>query len=412
MKTKRKKSKIKQLIAFLHSDTYKYILNFNKILISLVTIILIMTTFYYLNDTKNELIKIKTTGETSLIIVEHIDSDPIIIFNNYYNYKDGKVYIGVKINDNIVYTSIQNILTRTVITIFITGFIIIVMSMMFMYRVLTDERLSYLFSLHKKSTDLQHKIMYYTAYNLTHEVRTPLLIIKSVGDDLKYEISNIKKKIGVQNNMGVKKCNYCVNYDLDCVLTDFVNTSDELLELLNTSVTQIEDTLTSITDYKDIKTGTSERNLYDLFMVSINMLNRSTVDGKFSTVEVDEELKKYKVDTTIGMTDSFLLNTIINHTKNSLEARANTIKLKINNITDKHIELYVIDNGSGVSDDIKDHIMELHTTTKSLVDGERGTGLHTNDLLLRNLYDGEDNFVSSIPYKETIFCIKFRYLPV
>ena len=265
--------------------------------------------------------------------------------------------------------------------------------------------------LYRPTRSRQYKLLFNVAANVNHEVSSPLMVIKSINGDLRYERDELIKEISpnLKCTCGGKNDDRCgvviedINVEaLVGKLRNYITSIDELIELGETAVDQIYDSLNSLSDYKTVKFSNGNMNIYMLMDISVKMLLRTNTN-KFNEIIIDSELKKYSVYHDNGMTNSFFLNTIINHIKNSLEAKANKIEFKLSSITDKKLDILIIDNSSGVPEDIIESIYDLNKTTKSNIPGERGTGLHTNKLLLTEVYDGDTVFVSTIPWKQTIF---------
>ncbi len=102
--------------------------------------------------------------------------------------------------------------------------------------------------------------------------------------------------------------------------------------------------------------------------------------------DVDERMKGYKLkgDLPTGS----LVNILLNHIKNSIEADAESILFEVEGINaDKTMLINIIDNGNGIPEKVLKRLFETNNSSKSddTSDGIRGNGLYLNkNIMMRS----------------------------
>jgi signal transduction histidine kinase len=128
---------------------------------------------------------------------------------------------------------------------------------------------------------------------------------------------------------------------------------------------------------------------------------------KFFDITIDPAFKKFSLN---KFRNEDLLNIIINHLKNSIEANSTKIVFDCPNDKNSHgyLTFYIVDNGNGIPKKALDQIYELHFSTKDTPnDAMRGVGMYLSRQLLR-AYGGEeaDEWVYETSKDGTTFAIK------
>jgi signal transduction histidine kinase len=264
--------------------------------------------------------------------------------------------------------------------------------------ILVIERDDCLSSLHNKESDLQHNILFNITANINHEVNSPLLVIKSVIEEMLLELDDMY--VQVDKCSGRRECE---------AMVEFKRNMDELMSLANESVISIDSAIRPLSDYKSIKFTNGDRNVYMLVDIATKMLRRTNITT-FKTIIIDNELKKYSIMHDDGLTNGFFLNLMINHVKNSLEAKSSRLEVTLHDRDETHLYIYVTDNGNGVAPEMIPGLYEPNVTSKANIEEyRRGVGLYLSKLLITKKYGGDDTFISSTPNVATTFCIKVRY---
>jgi len=203
--------------------------------------------------------------------------------------------------------------------------------------------------------------------NLNHEIINPLEVIK-------YSIQKLKGK--------------CKDY-CNC---DF--------SLAENSIEQIENILDKIRIYKNIKYSNGNKTLYDIIEGAIKT---TQIVKKFDfEYDISNEFKNFGLTC---LTNGDLLNILINHFKNSIEANATKISVQFENLEKNICNFLILDNGNGIPEKSQKKIFQANFSTKTKENtGIRGNGLYLNKILLNNC-DGDEELVKSQP-KLTIFRLK------
>ena len=195
--------------------------------------------------------------------------------------------------------------------------------------------------------------------NINHEISNPLVVIK-------YSLEKIK-------NNG--KCD---------------------TSLAETSVEQIENILDKISLYKNIRYSNGNKTLYDIIEGAIK--TTEIVSKREFNYNIDNKFKEVKLRC---LTNGDLLNILINHFKNSLEANATAIEIKFENLEiirfhkNKFVNILILDNGNGIPKEAQKKIFEANFSTKTKENtGIRGNGLYLNKSLLKDC-GGDDCFIKS-----------------
>ena len=410
-----------KILSLFITDAFRYVKKYNYIFfiyISLLTIgVVYITTNAYVNKIENIIENIKSEYDDTLNEYDYgyiTDCDSVYIKNintmltinkeDIYKYdkkvidsppnfiyKNLDLYIPIENDNEIYYVNVSNIIYPIVANAFIIYLTMILGSTLFIYKILNDERFSYMFSIHGKETSLQHNILYAIATNINHEVTSPLLTLKSISSDIQYELDI--------TDFGKKE-----------ELIHFKKDTYDMLKVADDSIDQIYDILSELSEYNNIQFSNGDRNVRMLCESAVKMINRTSTK-KFGTICIDPELEKYSVYHDNGMTNGFFLSVVLNHIKNSLEANSSTLCILLHNVDHEYLYLHITDNGNGVAPSVKETLFELDVSTNNELDGskKRGAGLYINRLLLSIKYDGDVKLIESIPGVSTTFCIKIRY---
>jgi hypothetical protein len=154
---------------------------------------------------------------------------------------------------------------------------------------------------------LTNKSIIMISENIHHELNTPLEII----DNKVEKIYNTLKKMYKFN--GGRE----LDIEFDEITRDF--------EFIKTSSEQIYNVLGKMKGFKNIRYSNGNKNLYEIIYTSLSIMSISNHE---LTYNIDESIKdiKIKYDT---LKNADLLNIFINHIKNSLEANADFIDIKL-----------------------------------------------------------------------------------
>jgi len=166
----------------------------------------------------------------------------------------------------------------------------------------------------------------------------------------------------------------------------------EIFELSNTSLEQIKSILQNMANFKQLRYSNGNKSIYNLIEGAYKILNIIS-DHNFE-IEIDKKLKNYKINHQSGLKNADLLNVLLNHFKNSIEANATKIEVFIENIKGNYLLLNIKDNGNGIPDYIVCDLFSPNKSSKSDTIGLRGNGLFLNQRIL-------ESFGGNIKLKKT-----------
>lgn len=382
------------------------------------TVISAIDTFYSINDEKikNNLLDtyLKDLGDTFYILYK----DDKVVKSNissdlYYSehtddhikkciFVNNDIYLKTRTKDMVLYVPIVSINKDHFIIMIIFYFLFIILITAMLNKLVFKERNSYLEAITSKERELHREILTNIALNINHEMNSPLLVIRSIFDEIRYVLhEELNKK---------KQCPY---NDNECV-SDFVEVINDVLndiDLGEDSLESIYSIIRPLGDYKSIEYSNGNKNFYMLIQSAINMIkyNKSYL---INDIAIDETLEKYSLYHDNGMTNGTFLTMVINHIKNSLEANADKLKFYIQKIDEKYIYLAIEDNGNGIPKKIVKDIFNVNITSKADISKyERGVGMYINKILLKEKYDGDVWVEYTETNKGTIFILKIRYEP-
>lgn len=248
---------------------------------------------------------------------------------------------------------------------FILIIIIVAMVILYYNYIIKTIRTNDLMSYSSEKTNLQSLITSVLTENLHHEMKTPLASMMS-------ELRNIKK----QTKRELVTCNKCPNFN-------YSESVDLSFDIIEENIKSIHNIIETIKTSKMMRYSNGNRSIYDIIS-SAKDITRVTAKVKFFDIEIDENFKSYSLD---KFRNEDLLNIIINHLKNSVEANSTKIVFDCpNNISSTgYLLFYIIDNGNGISQKAKDHIYDLHFSTKGSTMNEsmRGVGMYLSKQLLK-----------------------------
>jgi len=266
-----------------------------------------------------------------------------------------------------------------------------------------------------KKDSLSNKMIINIAENLHHELKTPIMSLKSIVYEYNDILNTIKNILNSSNKEKiiqdlklifygdkklVDKCNYCgencdkfVKEYYDFYNKNLNDYSEELKKLSDLTLKNMFNTLKITKDLKSFKYNTKEIAIYDVIEHAVKiylMIQKYKFNYK-----IDPRLKYCYLN---GLGPDVLINIILNHVSNSLEAQSNYISFELNEYFKKNnrnfISFYIIDNGTGIPEDKQPFIYKLNFSTKINSEEPRGFGLYLCKQLL-NYYKGDEKLIYS-----------------
>lgn len=260
---------------------------------------------------------------------------------------------------------------------------------------LNRERSIALKSLAGNEAILTNKSFILITENIHHELNTPLEVIDNKLEKIHSVISEYVSRKNPQHN----------KRDIDIKL----NSLEEDFHFIKQSSEQIYSVLEKTRGFKHLRYSNGNKSIYDIVEGAFKIMSISNSNFKY---QIDPKLKKYKLNYSIvkDFKNADLLNIVLNHIKNSLEANSNKIHIIFNNYNKKLLSFSIIDNGNGVKENLKKHIFSPNFSTKAEYDNViRGNGLYLNKSIL-NGSQGDVILLDSTQYGAT-FQIKISVIP-
>lgn len=206
-------------------------------------------------------------------------------------------------------------------------------------------------------------IMTYISENIHHELMTPM--------------KTIRTKLRVLEGAFSKAMSF---FSTNKEQYEMFNQYHQTFRYMNLSVDQVYSVLENMKNTKLLKHDSSENMIiYDVISHTINLLKIvSPIDFEFFT---DDDLLEYKL--TPILTHGTLINVLLNHVKNSLEATADEIYISFVSFEHGYLKIRITDNGNGISEAVVDKIFDNDFSTKSSPTIIRGNGLTLNRQIIR-----------------------------
>ena len=262
-------------------------------------------------------------------------------------------------------------------------------------------------SVRSKAEALSLKVTMSISQNIDHQLRSPLVAVKNSFEEIEEFIKSIMLFAKPGGNRDIDKFVYGCSYmntssckkcsvKRSCVVAYSKNRAEYILELLQSAKENTDLMFETLEIAKESKNKDyTTHNLHKI--VSKVILIQRMINTAKVIFHTDDELKNYEVK----MSPIELSNVLNNHISNSIEAQANIIKLEAGKYENGFLNLYIIDNGVGISKDFLPHVYEDKKSTK----GEgRGFGMFFCKMIL-NKYGGDDKIVHS-DSKGTVILLK------
>jgi len=244
-----------------------------------------------------------------------------------------------------------------------------------------------------------------------------MYLIRKIIDDI------IEDEFAVWMNRNCSKINNCkevktcmlTKNDIEVLKIKFEKSKDKrecvdkLIEVqkefkyIDASIEQIGNIFQKMKGFKSIKYSNGNKTIFDIIETAFQIM---TISHKNFKWEIDEEFKKYRLCHKKCLNNGDLLNILINHIKNSLEANATKVSAHFIRYTDGFIYFFIKDNGSGIPKQFLNSVFSPNVSSKGGVLDVRGNGMFINREIIKN--SGGDVRIVETSNKGTIFEIKLR----
>jgi len=230
--------------------------------------------------------------------------------------------------------------------------------------------------------------------NISHELSTPLEIIN-------FKMFKFLKIVeNIETQLCESSCNSCpssIKYisAISNVRSDF--------KYVESSLEQITNILNKMRGFKSIKYSNGNKTMYDVIETAFTMM---TISHKNFDWYIDEEFKKYNLSCPKCLSNADLLNILINHIKNSIEAKSTKITAGFISYKNGYVTILLKDNGNGIPEKFIPYIFKPNLSTKSNVLNTRGNGMYINLEILKSV--GGDLKLLDTSKRGTLFKITIK----
>ena len=225
---------------------------------------------------------------------------------------------------------------------------------------------------------LSNKSMIMITENVHHELNTPIEIIDNKIEKIHRTITQY---IIGENDWWVKNANLRAIPEEKRAMNKKMVKLEKDFEFIRVAFEQMFAVLNKMKNFKSLRYSNGDKTIFDIIDGSFRIISISNADFNYVT---DPEFKNYRmVSPTFKNID--LLNVLINHFKNSLEANANKIEVNMDISkfeTTQKISILIKDNGNGIQDNIKHKIFQPNLSSKAIGDTIRGNGMYLNKHIL------------------------------
>jgi len=264
---------------------------------------------------------------------------------------------------------------------FILVFLIVIAFMFFSYK---KEMREHLIQTIGAEAIISNQSMILITENVHHEMNTPMEVIDNKIEKI-HRIVNEFIVSELTDTSPLTKERIKLNKKLVLLEKDF--------EYVTTAIEQIFVTLDRMRGFKHLRYSNGNKTLYDICHGACKMI---TIANSGFDFEVDKELENYKIkpNGTKTLKNVDLLNAIINHLKNSLEAKSSNIIIAFDKMVNDVLYLHIIDNGNGIPQEALPNVFKENYSTKGTHE-PRGNGMHISKYYIMNPFGGDVNVVDT-----------------
>ena len=257
-----------------------------------------------------------------------------------------------------------------------------------LYRTYQQERNEALLQNIGNEAILANKSMVMITENVHHELNTPIEVIEN-------KITKIHRTL---NNYIISENDWWIdNANLREVPVEKRKRNKKIIKLerdfefVKIALEQIFSVLSKMKNFKSLRFSNGDKTIYDIIEGAFRIISISNCDYNYT---VSDDFKQYRM-----LTDSLknvdLLNILINHIKNSIEANATTIDVSTNfNVFTNSLSVQIKDNGTGIPDKHIDDVFKPNLSTKQIGDSIRGNGMYLNKHII-NEFGGDINILKT-----------------
>ncbi len=312
--------------------------------------------------------------KNNFVYTQKVKHDNLKITEYYYIDMESLEF-NVKAGDYYVYTDMF-INTEKKITVFLFSLpILLIMLIVSISRTIREEQESKMVQTAGNEAILTNKSMIMITENIHHELNTPLEVI----DNKISKINKIVTEFLMAEERATKYLNY-VSPERQARNRNLVALEEDF-DFIQTSSEQIYTVLEKMKGFKHLRYSNGNKTIKSIITGGFKIINISVSNFEYT---IDNKLSKYKIDNT-NFKNADLLNIVLNHIKNSLEANSSKIVIAFNKFSFGYLYIRIIDNGNGIVKISKEDIFKPNFSSKSEENGIRGNGMYLNKQILKQV---------------------------
>jgi len=283
--------------------------------------------------------------------------------------------------------------------LFFVFILFVIIFSIFLYRTYKRERNEAMITNIGNEAILANKSMVMITENVHHEMNTPVDVIENKIEKVHRVINGYiesQKQWQKDNEVDLRNTpeNRKWNKKMKGLEKDF--------EYIHLSIEQIMSVLGKMKNFKSLRYSNGDKSIYNVISGAFRIILIS-----YSNIEchIDEDFKNYRMGVN-GLKNIDLLNILINHIKNSIEADATKIEIYMEEPPKNNImKLIIKDNGNGIPDNIRKNVFEPNFSSKQIGDSIRGNGMYLNKHIVKEF--GGDIKILESSNEGTIIEISF-----
>jgi len=310
-----------------------------------------------------------------------ISSNRFLYITDRYSIDLNHLMLAYEVNNVKVLIPLSGYLDKILFSIMYSFPLLFILMIIIVRKIVLDERADSIVRLASTEALSTNQSMMAIAENIHHELNSPVEIINS-------KAMKIKRKLKKDEKLWKE-----LEKDFDFIFD---------------SVEQINGVLNRMRKFKTIKYSNGNKTIYNIIETSLDIMK---MKHSMFEYEIDERFKKYSLEHNY-MQNADLMNVLLNHIKNSMEASASKINIKMDyyNIKEKRIVLLIQDNGMGIPQkEIKNIFKPDFSTKQSKDELIRGNGMFLNKTIIEEADGKVDVYKTS--EKGTTIRLSFHAVP-
>jgi len=274
----------------------------------------------------------------------------------------------------VSYEDYSNLILYNFLTIL---FLLLIFESTILYKAYKRERSEALLQQVGTEAILSNKSMVMITENVHHELNTPIEIIDNKIEKIHRVITDY---LVSENDWWMGNANLRVIPEEKRQNNKKMVKLEKDFEFIKTSIEQIFAVLNKMKNFKSLRYSNGDKTIYDIIDGAFKIIGISNSDF---TYKIDEQFKNYRMS-SLTFKNVDLINVLINHIKNSLEANSDRILVDISSTKEDMISILLSDNGNGIPEQLLNNIFEPNLSSKAIGSTIRGNGMYLNKHIIRD----------------------------